>query len=169
MTSDNYIEKLEFSSIKNDLSELCTFYISKKLASNITPSFSKEKITEMQNLTQEAREYIEKENTISFSQFDKLNSIDKNLKPGYLFTSEELLATSKFIQLSTQLKDTLGSNKSINPNLFKISNKISNLENLYNSISSAINHNSEIKNNASSKLSNLRKKSLTSYKKISSF
>ena len=169
MTSNNYIEKLEFSSIKNDLSKLCTFYISKKLALKITPSFSKEKIYEMQNLTQEAREYIEIENTISFSQFNKLNAVDENLKPGYLFTCEELLATSQFIQLSTQLKKSLESNKSINPKLFKISRNINHLDDLYNSIISIINHNAEIKNSASSKLSNLRKKSLTSYKKIISF
>ena len=169
MTSNNYIEKLEFISIKKNLSELCSFYISKKLALNITPSFSKEEVYEMQNLTQEAKEYIEIENTISFNQFNKLIAVDENLKPGYLFTSKELLATSQFIHLSIQMKESLESNKSINPKLFKISRNINHLEDLFKSINSIINHNAEIKNNASSKLSSLRKKSLTSYKKITSF
>ena len=56
---NNYIEKLEFDYIRENLSTLCTFYLSKKLCKNIKPEFDSKKINNMHLKTQEAREFLE--------------------------------------------------------------------------------------------------------------
>ena len=62
----NYIEKLEFNIILNSIREYCTFFLSKNMALDITPSSDLDEINSLQIETNEARKILEQDEKFSF-------------------------------------------------------------------------------------------------------
>ena len=71
----NYIEKLEFNIILNSIREYCTFFLSKNMALDITPSSDLDEINSLQIETNEARKFLEQDEKFSFSSIKDLSLI----------------------------------------------------------------------------------------------
>ena len=76
---NNYIEKLEFKNILNSISSSCTFFLSKKLALNISPSKDLDEINFMQNLTNDAKKVLEQGDNFSFSAINESDIFTKEV------------------------------------------------------------------------------------------
>ncbi len=167
--NNNYIEKLEFDFIRENLSTLCTFYISKKLSQNIQPEFNIRKIEEMHLKTQEAREFLEKEDQILFSNINNVVPLETEIKDGHLLEALELIEISEFLKLCDNLKTSLGFNRKKFNNLNNLVNKISTMNDVVDSIENSIDVKGKIKSTASKDLKILRKKSSDKYKLLNKF
>ena len=167
--NNNYIEKLEFDFIRENLSTLCTFYISKKLSQTIKPEFNIRKIEEMHLKTQEAREFLEKEDQILFSNINNVVPLETEIKDGHLLEALELIEISEFLKLCDNLKTSLGFNRKKFNNLNNLVNKISTMNDVVDSIENSIDVKGKIKSTASKDLKILRKKSSDKYKLLNKF
>ena len=167
--NNNYIEKLEFDFIRENLSTLCTFYISKKLSQNIKPEFNIRKIEEMHLKTQEAREFLEKEDQILFSNINNVVPLETEIKDGHLLETFELIEISEFLKLCDDLKTSLGFYKEKFNNLNNLVNKISIMHDVVDSIENSIDARGKIKSTASKDLKMLRKKSSDKYRLLNKF
>ena len=155
---NNYIEKLEFDYIRENLSTLCTFYLSKKLCKNIKPEFNIEKINNMHLKTQEAREFLEKENQVLFSNINNIVPLEIEIKEGHILQALEIIEINEFLKQCDNLKTSLSLSKEKFKNLNNLANKISNTNDLIISIENSIDEKGKIKNTASKDLKILRKK-----------
>ncbi len=167
--NNNYIEKLEFGFIKENLSTLCTFYISKNIARNLYPEFNMKKIEEMHQKTQEAREFLEKEDQIEFSNINNVLPLEIKIKDGHVLETNELIEISEFLKLCDNLKTSLESSKGEFSNLNNLANKIFPANDLVYSIENSIDGKGKIKSTASKELKILRKKSSDKYKLLNKF
>ena len=166
---NNYIEKLEFDYIRENLSTLCTFYLSKKLCKNIKPEFNIEKINNMHLKTQEAREFLEKENQVLFSNINNIVPLEIEIKEGHILQALEIIEINEFLKQCDNLKTSLSLSKEKFKNLNNLANKISNTNDLIISIENSIDEKGKIKNTASKDLKILRKKTSEKYKLLNKF
>ena len=166
---NNYIEKLEFDYIRENLSTLCTFYLSKKLCKNIKPEFNSEKINNMHLKTQEAREFLEKENQVLFSNINNIVPLEIEIKEGHILQALEINEINEFLKQCDNLKTSLSLSKERFKNLNNLANKISNTNDLIISIENSIDEKGKIKNTASKDLKILRKKTSEKYKLLNKF
>ena len=166
---NNYIEKLEFDYIRENLSTLCTFYLSKKLCKNIKPEFDSKKINNMHLKTQEAREFLEKENQVLFSNINNIVPLEIEIKEGHTLQALEIIEINEFLKQCDNLKTSLSLSKERFKNLNNLANKISNTNDLIISIENSIDEKGKIKNTASKDLKILRKKTSEKYKLLNKF
>ena len=166
---NNYIEKLEFDYIRQNLSILCTFYLSKKLCKNINPEFNSKKINDMHIKTQEAREFLEKESQVLFSNINNIVPLEIEIKEGHTLQALEIIEINEFLKQCDNLKTSLSLSKERFKNLNNLANKISNTNDLIISIENSIDEKGKIKNTASKDLKILRKKTSEKYKLLNKF
>ena len=166
---NNYIEKLEFDYIRQNLSILCTFYLSKKLCKNINPEFNSKKINDMHIKTQEAREFLEKESQVLFSNINNIVPLEIEIKEGHILQALEINEINEFLKQCDNLKTSLSLSKERFKNLNNLANKISNTNDLIISIENSIDEKGKIKNTASKDLKILRKKTSEKYKLLNKF
>ena len=166
---NNYIEKLEFDYIRENLSILCTFYLSKKLCKNINPEFNSKKINDMHIKTQEAREFLEKESQVLFSNINNIVPLEIEIKEGHILQALEIIEINEFLKQCDNLKNSLSLSKERFKNLNNLANKISNTNDLIISIENSIDEKGKIKNTASKDLKILRKKTSEKYKLLNKF
>ena len=166
---NNYIEKLEFDYIRENLSILCTFYLSKKLCKNINPEFNSKKINDMHIKTQEAREFLEKESQVLFSNINNIVPLEIEIKEGHILQALEIIEINEFLKQCDNLKTSLSLSKERFKNLNNLANKISNTNDLIISIENSIDEKGKIKNTASKDLKILRKKTSEKYKLLNKF
>ena len=166
---NNYIEKLEFDYIRQNLSILCTFYLSKKLCKNISPEFNSKKINDMHIKTQEAREFLEKESQVLFSNINNIVPLEIEIKEGHILQALEIIEINEFLKQCDNLKTSLSLSKERFKNLNNLANKISNTNDLIISIENSIDEKGKIKNTASKDLKILRKKTSEKYKLLNKF
>ena len=162
---NNYIEKLEFKNILNSISISCTFFISKKLALNISPSKDLDEINSMQTLTNDAKKVIEQGDNFSFSAINESDIFTKEVLDNEVLNINDIYQLNIFLKECKKIKNLFkGLKKS--SSLIKYADEIHELNDLIEIIDLSINDNIEIKSSASQKLKKLRKKSLNSYESL---
>ncbi len=162
---NNYIEKLEFKNILNSISSSCTFFLSKKLALNISPSKDLDEINFMQNLTNDAKKVLEQGDNFSFSAINESDIFTKEVLDNEILKINDIYQLNIFLKECKKIKNLFKSLKKSN-SLIKYIDEIHELNDLIEIIDLSINENIEIKSSASQKLKKLRKKSLNSYESL---
>ena len=162
---NNYIEKLEFKNILNSISSSCTFFLSKKLALNISPSKDLDEINFMQNLTNDAKKVLEQGDNFSFSAINESDIFTKEVLDNEILKINDIYQLNIFLKECKKIKKLFKSLKKSN-SLIKYVDEIHELNDLIEIIDLSINENIEIKSSASQKLKKLRKKSLNSYESL---
>ena len=162
---NNYIEKLEFKNILNSISISCTFFLSKKLALNISPSKDLDEINSMQTLTNDAKKVIEQGDNFSFSAINESDIFTKEVLDNEVLNINDIYQLNIFLKECKKIKNLFkGLKKS--SSLIKYVDEIHELNDLIEIIDLSINDNIEIKSSASQKLKKLRKKSLNTYESL---
>ena len=161
----NYIEKLEFNIILNSIREYCTFFLSKNMALDITPSSDLDEINSLQIETNEARKFLEQDEKFSFSSIKDSKIFSLALPKNEIIKIDDIYQLSKFLKECNYLKRLLKPKKQISI-ISKYSEKIVELNDLIGLIDLSIDDNVEIKSSASPTLKKLRKKSLSAYEKL---
>ena len=162
---NNYIEKLEFKNILNSISISCTFFLSKKLALNISPSKDLDEINFMQILTNDAKKVIEQGDNFSFSAINESDIFTKEVLDNEILDINDIYQLNIFLKECKKIKNLFNGLKKSN-SLIKYVDEIHELNDLIEIIDLSINDNIEIKSSASQKLKKLRKKSLNSYESL---
>ena len=76
LSTKDYFKKLDFDLIKNKISDLSSFYISKQLALSFNPSSKFKEVKRLQLETFQCRELLNNQNYINCSEIDdSLSSI----------------------------------------------------------------------------------------------
>ena len=161
----NYIEKLEFNIILNSIREYCTFFLSKNMALDITPSSDLDKINSLQIETNEAKKFLEQDEKFSFDSIKDSKIFSLVLPKNEIIKIDDIYQLNKFLKECNYLKKLLKPKKQISK-ISKYSEKIVELNDLIGLIDLSIDDNVEIKSSASPTLKKLRKKSLSAYEKL---
>ena len=161
----NYIEKLEFNIILNSIREYCTFFLSKNMALDITPSSDLDKINSLQIETNEAKKFLEQDEKFSFDSIKDSKIFSLVLPKNEIIKIDDIYQLNKFLKECNYLKKLLKPKKQISE-ISKYSEKIVELNDLIGLIDLSIDDNVEIKSSASPTLKKLRKKSLSAYEKL---
>ena len=161
----NYIEKLEFNIILNSIKEYCTFFLSKNMALDITPSSDLDKINSLQIETNEAKKFLEQDEKFSFDSIKDSKIFSLMLPKNEIIKIDDIYQLNRFLKECNYLKKLLRPKKQISE-ISKYSEKIVELNDLIGLIDLSIDDNVEIKSSASPTLKKLRKKSLYEYEKL---
>ena len=119
--------------------------------------------------TQQAREFLEKENQVLFSNINNIVPLEIEIKEGHILQALEINEINEFLKQCDNLKTSLSLSKERFKNLNNLANKISNTNDLIISIENSIDEKGKIKNTASKDLKILRKKTSEKYKLLNKF
>jgi len=155
------LEKLEYNKILEKLCLFCETYLGKNFAMELKPCFNKIKVQKLLNETLEATNLILRKGNIPLVEIADISLSIKKLESNICLSTKDLLETAHILKLSRELK-----NYFYNDENFEISNfpLLDNLfSNLYNnleiekSILSSIIDENTIADDASLKLSSIRR------------
>ena len=155
----NYIlEKLEFPKILSYITKYCITENGKNNISNIVPFDQLSLILTEGNYVSEAKEILIR-NTHPPLQYipNLIETIAKSNIAGTLIESKKILEILKLSIISRNISSFLKSNSEIAPELSSLSSHLFNDKLFENSIKKIINENGEVNDNASVKLSEIRK------------
>lgn len=155
------LEKLEYNKILDKLSLYCKTYIGKNLAINLEPSSNKESVNNLLVETSEAINLIFRKGFLPIVEIANISMSIKKLESNIFLSTKSLLEIAHIFKISRELKNYFYEDENFEVSSFPLldtifSNLYSNLE-IENSIFSCILDENTIADNASSKLSSLRK------------
>lgn len=159
--TEEYLKKLEFNEIQTMLTKHCKTYIGKENVSNLVPTFDKLHVETLLNETLEATNLCFRKSTPPFCEITDISISVKLLKSNNSLTAKALLEIAKILKLSRELKEYFYKDNEFDLSPFPILNNYFSC--LYTNagvehkIFSAIIDNDNIADNASSKLSDLRR------------
>lgn len=167
---NKYLNILEYNKVIEKVLSHCKTYLAKEAQNNITPQFSKEEIIDSLSLTKEAVSLIYRKGTIPLSDISDISLSIKSLESNGILSISALLNIYRFLKISREVKEYFFSSDDID--LQEYSKLYDTFDMLYNNksieerISSVILDENTIADDASPKLSALRKQSKKSEQDI---
>lgn len=160
MTED-YLKKLEFNEIKSMVSNHCKTYLGKERSKNLLPNFNKIQVKKLLDETLEATNLCFRKSTPPFYEIADISFSIKSLISSNSLNAKSLLEIAKIFRLCRELKEYFYKDDEFDLSQFSILNGyFSDLyinPNIENKIFSTIIDEDNISDNASSKLSDLRR------------
>ena len=158
MISQSVLEKLEFPKILQYISVYCITEKGKKIVQTLTPSFSSPEFITEGNLVSEAKEILIKDIHPPLIYLTDLEtSLSKSKIEGAVLESKKILEILSLIISSRNFVHYLKSNSEVAPGLLKLTDDLFVDKVLEHHIQKVINENGEIKENASPRLSEIRR------------
>ena len=160
---NKYLNILEYNKVIEKVLSHCKTYLAKEAQNNITPQFSKEEIIDSLSLTKEAVSLIYRKGTIPLSDISDISLSIKSLESNGILSISALLNIYRFLKISREVKEYFFSSDDID--LQEYSKLYDTFDMLYNNksieerISSVILDENTIADDASPKLSALRRQS----------
>ena len=152
-----YLEKLEFSEIKNRLSLYCKTYLGKDMVYNLEPICDEIKIKKYLNETEEATSLISSFGAFPLGEILDLKLHFKKLESSITLNSISLLDIANLLKVSRELLKYYKDSKLELPNLYDYFSSLYTNIDIENRIFSSIIAEDTIADNASSKLSSIRR------------
>lgn len=156
-----YLKTLEFDKIIEKLTTYCKTYIGKENVANLLPTFNQYKVTNLLELTNEATSLIYRKGNVPLSDLPNIEISIKNLESGATLSISALLNIARFLKISREVKEYFSSGDDIDLSSYQ---KLSDIfEAIYTNksveekIYSVILDENTIADNASSKLSSIRR------------
>jgi mutS2 protein len=160
-TMNNYLEKLEYYKILNELSKYATTYLGKKVCLNLIPSNNKIEVQKKLNETQEAVNILYRCNTPPLSEIADNTINIKTIESYGILSIKSILELANILTISEDLKkyfytDYINTNEF--PNLENIFSNLYSNTSITSEVSRCIIDESNIDDRASKELSSIRKK-----------
>ena len=156
-----YLKTLEFDKIIEKLTTYCKTYIGKENVANLLPTFNQLKVTSLLELTNEATSLIYRKGNCPLSDLPNIEISIKNLESSATLSISALLNIARFLKISREVKEYFSSGDDIDLSSYQ---KLSDIfEAIYTNksveekIYSVILDENTIADNASSKLSSIRR------------
>ena len=156
-----YLKTLEFDKIIEKLTTYCKTYIGKENVANLLPTFNQYKVTSLLELTNEATNLIYRKGNCPLSDLPNIEISIKNLESSATLSISALLNIARFLKISREVKEYFSSGDDIDLSSYQ---KLSDIfEAIYTNksveekIYSVILDENTIADNASSKLSSIRR------------
>ena len=158
---NNYLEKLEYYKILNELSKYATTYLGKKVCLNLIPSNNKIEVQKILNETQEAVNILYRCNTPPLSEIADNTINIKTIESYGILSIKSILELANILTISEDLKkyfytDYINTNEF--PNLENIFSNLYSNTSITSEVSRCIIDESNIDDRASKELSSIRKK-----------
>lgn len=156
-----YLKILEYDKIIDKLSAYCKTYIGKESISNIVPEFNKDTVIRLLEFTQEAISLIYRKGNIPLSDMPNISASIKVLESNGVLSSLALLNISKFLKISREVKEYFFSSDDIDlssySKTYDLFDSIYTNKSIEEKIASVILDENTISDDASSKLSSIRR------------
>ena len=156
-----YLKILEYDKIIDKLSAYCKTYIGKESISNIVPEFNKDTVIRLLEFTQEAISLIYRKGNIPLSDMPNISASIKVLESNGVLSSLALLNISKFLKISREVKEYFFSSEDIDlssySKTYDLFDSIYTNKSIEEKIASVILDENTISDDASSKLSSIRR------------
>ena len=156
-----YLKTLEFDKIIEKLTTYCKTYIGKENVANLLPTFNQLKVTSLLELTNEATSLIYRKGNVPLADLPNIEISIKNLESSATLSISALLNIARFLKISREVKEYFSSGDDIDLSSYQ---KLSDIfEAIYTNksveekIYSVILDENTIADNASSKLSSIRR------------
>lgn len=159
--NNNYLSKLEFNTILQNLSSFCSTYMGKNLALNLTVSNKYEVVSKKLAETEEAVNLIYRNSTPSFYNINNIDKFLINLKSAQSLSIKGLLDLNNIFICARDLKKYFNKDyikSSDFPILEDLFSKLYSNEGVINKISTSIIDENTIDDKASLELQKIRKK-----------
>ena len=158
---ENYLRKIEYDKILDKLQNFAITSFAKEKILNLKPAFEKELVIFLLNETSESLNFILRKGLPPIFEIDDISLSIKKLESGNYLTIKELLNIANILKLANTLNKYFFDDKNIDLSEYKILNNYfnalySNMD-IQNKIFKAIIDEENIADNASNKLSSLRK------------
>ena len=161
--NNKYIKTLEYDKVIHKLSTYCKTYIGKENAQNLLPSFEKNSIVSLLEITKEAISLVYRKGSIPLSDIPNITLPIKNLESSGILSAFSLLNIARFFKISREVKDYFFSSDDIDleayPKLYDVFYLLYTNKSLEEKIFSIILDENTIADDASPKLNALRKQS----------
>ena len=165
--NSKYIKTLEYDKVIHKLSTYCKTYIGKENAANLLPSFEKNSVASLLEITKEAISLVYRKGSIPLSDIPNITLPIKNLESSGILSAFSLLNIARFFKISREVKEYFFasevSNDNINLNeyhkLYDLFDLLYTNKNIEEKIFSIILDENTIADDASPKLNALRKQS----------
>ena len=165
--NSKYIKTLEYDKVIHKLSTYCKTYIGKENAANLLPSFEKNSVASLLEITKEAISLVYRKGSIPLSDIPNITLPIKNLESSGILSAFSLLNIARFFKISREVKEYFFasevSNDNINLNeyhkLYDLFDLLYTNKNIEEKIFSIILDENTIADDASPKLNTLRKQS----------
>ena len=158
-----YLKTLEFDKIIEKLTTYCKTYIGKNQVANLLPSFDHYHVASLLEITSEATSLVYRKGNIPLADLPNIELSIKSLDSGATLSISALLSVARFLKISREVKEYFSSNDDIDlsayPKLTDIFEVIYTNKNIEDKILSVILDENTIADNASSKLSSIRRQS----------
>ena len=157
---NNNLEKLEYNLILEKLSLFCKTYLGKNFCMNLKPSSNKVEVKKLLNQTEEAFNFIIRKGNLPIYEISDISLYLKKLESNTSLSAKALLEIANILKLSRELKEYFKSDDIETDEFTVLSAYFNNLysnPDLEKSILSAIIDENNIADNASAKLSSIRK------------
>ena len=156
-----YLKTLEFDKIIEKLTTYCKTYIGKNQVANLLPSFDHYHVADLLEITSEATSLVYRKGNIPLADLPNIELSIKSLDSGATLSISALLSVARFLKISREVKEYFSSNDDIDlsayPKLTDIFEVIYTNKNIEDKILSVILDENTIADNASSKLSSIRR------------
>ena len=156
-----YLKTLEFDKIIEKLTTYCKTYIGKQNMANLLPTFNQYQVTNLLELTNEATSLIYRKGNMPLPDLPNIEISVKSLESGATLSISALLNIARFLKISREVKEYFSSGDDIDLSSYQ---KLSDIfEAIYTNksveekIYSVILDENTIADNASSKLSSIRR------------
>jgi len=167
LSSKNYFKKLDFDLIKNKISELSSFYISKQLALSFNPCINFKEVKQLQLETFQCRQLLSNQNYINCSDIDdSLSSILSRVEKNGILSSLEILVVKKILNIQLDFKNLFINQKNKFPLLENMAKQVPCLELIIDKINEFVGDNGFILDTPNNNLNNIRSKVSNSYEKV---
>ena len=167
LSSKNYFKKLDFDLIKNKISELSSFYISKQLALSFNPCINFKEVKQLQLETFQCRQLLNNKNYINCSDIDdSLSSILSRVEKNGILSSLEIGVVKKILNIQLDFKNLFINQKNKFPLLENMAKQVPCLEPIIDKINEFVGDNGFILDTPNNNLNNIRSKVANSYEKV---
>lgn len=158
---ENYLKKLEYDKILNLFKDFAVTDLAKKKCLNLTPSFNKKIVETLISETSEALNLEIRKGLAPINKIEDINLVIKKIESNICLSAKELLDIANVLKQAGELKDYFYKDENFDISTFSFLNSY--FSSLYtnigieNKILDAIIDKDTISDNASQKLSSLRK------------
>ena len=165
--NSKYIKTLEYDKVIHKLSTYCKTYIGKENAANLLPSFEKNSVASLLEITKEAISLVYRKGSIPLSDVPDITLSIKNLASNGILSASSLLNIARFFKISREVKEYFFASEVSNNNinldeyhkLYDLFDLLYTNKNIEEKIFSIILDENTIADDASPKLNTLRKQS----------
>ena len=165
--NSKYIKTLEYDKVIHKLSTYCKTYIGKENAANLLPSFEKNSVASLLEITKEAISLVYRKGSIPLSDIPNITLPIKNLESSGILSAFSLLNIARFFKISREVKEYFFASEVSNNNinldeyhkLYDLFDLLYTNKNIEEKIFSIILDENTIADDASPKLNALRKQS----------